>query len=187
MLRDTKSGFGLITIIFHWVSAIATLFLFGLGVYLTSYGYYSPTYLETAHLHYALGVLLFGLICVRLVWRLINKTPVTLAKNLPGKAGIKLVKFSLYLSLFAVLLSGYFICTAEGQSINVFGLFEMPSLVLLETPQVNIAGLTHKYVAWGLFGLVVLHVAAALFHHFVVKDRTLMRMIKIARTTKSSS
>lgn len=178
MIRDTSTGFGIVSIIFHWLSAIVTLFLFGLGVYLTSYGYYSPNYIETAHLHYALGVLLLGLVSVRLIWRLTSRTPVTLANNLPAKISIKLIKFLLYAGLFIILLSGYFICTAEGQTINVFDLFQVPSFVLLETSQVNIAGLTHKYVAWGLFALVLIHAGAALFHHFFIKDPTLVRMIK---------
>lgn len=178
MIRDTAHGFGIVSIIFHWLSAVITLLLFGLGVYLTSYGYYQANFLEIAHFHYALGILLLGLVSIRLLWRLTNKTPVTLAKNLAGKMGIKLVKFVLYVSLFAVLVSGYLICTAEGQTINVFGLFQVPSVVLLETPEVNLAGKTHKYVAWGLFAVVLLHAFAALFHHFFVKDRTLLRMIK---------
>ncbi len=187
MFRDTKDNFGIVSITFHWISALLTFFLFGLGVYLTSYGYYSPNFLETAHLHYAVGMLLFALVSVRFLWRLINKTPVTLASGMTAKIGIKLVKFLLYVGLFAVLLSGYFICTAEGQSINVFGWFQVPSFVLLETAEVNVAGLTHKYVAWGLMGLAVIHVCAALFHHFFVKDRTLLRMIKTSSVEKGEN
>lgn len=186
MIRDTTSGFGLISILFHWVSAITTLLLFGLGVYLTSYGYYSPNYLETAHLHYALGILLAGLIIVRLVWRLSSKTPVALVQSKLVRFAIKLSKLILYVGLFTILISGYLICTAEGQSINVFGLFQVPSVVLLDTAQINLAGLTHKYVAWGLFFVVLIHAGAALFHHFVVKDHTLLRMLKFNRSSKSS-
>lgn len=178
MIRDSHDNYGIISIFFHWLSAGLTLFLFGLGVYLTSYGYYSGDYLQYAHLHYALGMLLFGLVSIRLVWRLTSKTPKTLANKLPAKLSIKLIKFLLYILLFAVLVSGYFICTSEGQTINVFGWFQVPSVMLLETHQLNLAGLTHKYVAWGLFGLVILHAGAALVHHFFIRDRTLVRMLK---------
>lgn len=178
MIRDSKDNYGIISIFFHWLSAVLTLFLFGLGVYLTSYGYYSGDYLQYAHLHYALGALLFGLVVIRLLWRLTSKTPTTLANKLPAKLGIKLIKFLLYVMLFTVLVSGYFICTAEGQAINVFGWFQVPSFLLLETDQVNLAGLAHKYIAWALFGLVILHAGAALIHHFFIGDRTLVRMLK---------
>lgn len=180
MIRDSSQSFGLVSIFFHWVSAIATLLLFGLGVYLTSYGYYSPNFLEIAHFHYALGILLFGLVIARIVWRVTSKTPAPLTGNLAGRIGIKLIKFLLYVLLLAIMVSGYLICTSEGQTINVFNWFQVKSFVLLEMDQLNLAGLTHKYLSWVLFGLVLLHVAAALFHHFFVKDRTLVRMIKPA-------
>lgn len=184
MIRDSHNNFGFISILFHWLSAGLTLFLFGLGVYLTSYGYYSGDYLKFAHLHYALGIILLGLVTVRLLWRLTSKTPKALVNSFPAKIGISLSKFLLYVFLFTILISGYFICTAEGQSIDVFGLFQIPSLILLETDQLNIAGLTHKYVAWVLFGLVILHAGAALVHHFFMRDRTLVRMLKPRKNTQ---
>lgn len=183
MIRDSHNNFGFISIFFHWLSAGLTLFLFGLGVYLTSYGYYSSDYLQYAHLHYALGIILLGLVSIRLLWRLTSKTPKTLVNSLPAKIGISFSKFLLYVFLFTILISGYFICTAEGQSIDVFGLFQVPSIKLLETAQLNIAGLTHKYVAWGLFGLVIVHAGAALIHHFFIRDRTLVRMLKPSKNS----
>lgn len=183
MIRDSQDNYGLVSIFFHWLSAGLTLFLFGLGVYLTSYGYYSGDYLQYAHLHYALGVLLLGLVSIRLLWRLTSKTPKPLANTLPAKLSIKLIKFLLYILLFIVLVSGYLICTSEGQSINVFGWFQVPSVMLLETEQLNLVGLTHKYVSWGLIGLVILHAGAALVHHFFIRDRTLIRMLKPSKKT----
>jgi cytochrome b561 len=178
MIRDSSRGYGLVSIVFHWVSALTVLFLFGLGVYLTSYGYYSPNYLPYAHLHYALGVVVFAFIVLRLIWRLTSKTPQSLSKSLAARIMIKLIKFSLYLSVFVVIVSGYLVCTSEGQSVSIFGLLETPALASLDTQGVNMAGLTHKFVAWGLFAIVVLHAMAALVHHFVVRDTTLVRMLK---------
>lgn len=184
MIRDSKHNFGIVSIFFHWLSAGLTLFLFGLGVYLTSYGYYSPDYLEIAHLHYALGIILFGVVSIRLLWRLTSKTPTTLVDSFPAKMGIALSKLVLYICLFAILISGYLICTSEGQSINVFGLFQFPSFMLLENEQLNIAGLSHKYIAWGLMALVLIHAGAALVHHFFKRDRTLVRMLSPRHNTK---
>ncbi|WP_323814412.1 cytochrome b [Cellvibrio sp. NN19] len=178
MIRDSRHHFGIVSIIFHWLSAGLTLFLFGVGFYLTSYGYYSPDYLKIAHLHYALGMILFGLIVIRLLWRLSSKTPATLVDSRSAKIGIAFSKFVLYVALFAILISGYLICTAEGQSINVFDLFQVPAVVTLENEQLNLAGLSHKYIAWGLMALVIIHAGAALVHHFFKRDRTLVRMLK---------
>jgi cytochrome b561 len=177
MIRDSARGYGLLSIFFHWFSALTVIFLFALGVYLTSYGYYSADYLQYAHLHYALGVIVFAVFTLRLVWRLANKTPSSLSEKFVVRLMIKAIKAILYLLVFAVLVSGYLICTSEGQSISVFGLFQMPALIGLDTAGINLAGLTHKYTAWALMGFVVAHAFAALVHHYIIKDLTLRRML----------
>jgi cytochrome b561 len=187
MIRDTSKGFGIISIVFHWVGALATLALLGLGWYLTSYGYYSPNFLKIAHFHYALGMLLFGFIILRIIWRMTSTTPSPLTDKRLARTSIWLIKFVLYIFLLLILVSGYLICTSEGQSINVFNWFEVPSVILLNAEQLNLAGLTHKYLCWVLAGLVVIHLLAALFHHFFVKDRTLVRMIKVEKSNPGSS
>ena len=178
MIRDTAASYGLVSILFHWASAIGILVVMGLGAYVVYYGYASGNFLEPAHLHYALGILLVFIISLRLLWRLSSRTPVSHANNVLIKLGIALIKCSLYALVFTVIISGYFICTSEGQSINVLGIVEIPSLVLLETDELNIAGLTHKYLAWVFFSLILLHALAALIHHFIIKDNTLSRMLK---------
>jgi cytochrome b561 len=179
MIRDSSSGYGIVTILFHWVTAVVTLLIFGLGIYLIHFGgYSSPNFLKIAHFHYAMGSLLFGWVAIRLVWRLSSKTPVALAKPLSARIIIKLIKFILYVLLFAIIITGYLTCTYEGQTVDVFGLFQIPSLIFLDNNQLNIVSLAHKYLSWVLIVIVVIHAAAALIHHFVVKDKTLIRMIK---------
>ncbi len=179
MIRDSSSGYGIFTILFHWVTAAVTLLIFGLGIYLIHFGgYSSPNFLKIAHFHYAMGSLLFIWVAIRLLWRLTSKTPVALTQSLLTNIIIKLIKFSLYLLLFAIIITGYLTCTYEGQSIDVFGLFQVPSLILLDNEQLNIVSLAHKYLSWVLIVIVVIHALAALIHHFIRKDKTLIRMIK---------
>lgn len=179
MIRDSSSGYGIFTILFHWVTAAVTLLIFGLGIYLIHFGgYSSPNFLKIAHFHYAMGSLLFIWVAIRLLWRLTSKTPVALTQSLLTNIIIKLIKFSLYLLLFAIIITGYLTCTYEGQSIDVFGLFQVPSLILLDNEQLNIVSLAHKYLSWLLIVIVVIHALAALIHHFIRKDKTLIRMIK---------
>lgn len=178
MIRDTTASFGFVTIALHWISAISILTVMGLGAYVVYYGYYSSNFLQYAHLHYGLGILIFFVMSLRLLWRLSSRTPVSLASKMFARISITLIKCSLYALAFTVIISGYLICTSEGQSINVLGIVEIPSLVLLETAELNIAGLTHKYLAWVFFSIIVLHALAALIHHFIFKDNTLRRMLK---------
>ncbi|MNI77466.1 hypothetical protein D3C73_1337610 [compost metagenome] len=83
----------------------------------------------------------------------------------------------LYLSLFAVLIAGYLISTAEGVGIPVFGLFEVPALVSGLPDQADTAGVIHLYLAWVLVIFSGLHALAALKHHFIDRDVTLKRML----------
>lgn len=178
MIRDTATGYGLVTIIFHWLSAICILAVMGLGAYVVYYGYYTSDFLQYAHLHYGLGILIFFVMSIRLLWRLSSRTPGSLEHKISIKILIALIKGSLYVLAFLVIISGYLICTSEGQSINVLGFVEVPSLIRLDTATLNIAGLTHKYLSWVFFTLILLHAVAALIHHLLIKDDTLKRMLK---------
>jgi len=85
---------------------------------------------------------------------------------------------ALYVLLFAIMLSGYLISTADSRGIDVFEWFEVPGFGSLFENQEDIAGLFHQYAAYSLIGLVILHAAAAIKHHFIDKDNTLKRMIR---------
>jgi len=74
------------------------------------------------------------------------------------------------------MLSGYLISTADGRPISVFGWFEVPALLTSIPNQEDVAGLVHEYLAWGLVILAGLHGLAALKHHFIDRDPTLLRM-----------
>ncbi len=181
MLKDSLTGYGLVTIIFHWVCAPLIIFLFGLGVYMRGLDYYSPWYHRGPDLHIALGLLVFALMLVRFFWRSSNKNPTAIATI--SKANLlaaKLVKILLYVGVFTLCVSGYFITTAEGVGANFFDLFSVPATVELSAENIDRIGALHKYCAWGLMGLVALHVAAALLHHFIKRDKTLLRILKPA-------
>src|SRR5690606_41967609 len=79
MIKDSSSGYGLITIVLHWISALMTIFLFGLGYYMVGVGYYDPWYHRGPALHISVGLTLLVLTVVRSLWRLVNPKPAPLA------------------------------------------------------------------------------------------------------------
>lgn len=83
----------------------------------------------------------------------------------------------LYALIFLIICSGYLISTADGRPIEVFGLFDLPSAGELFAEQADRAGVVHKFAAYGLIALAVIHALAALKHHFFDKDETLKRML----------
>jgi cytochrome b561 len=88
-----------------------------------------------------------------------------------------LAHLALYVILFAIMISGYLISTADGQPINVFGWFNVPASVTDLPDQADNAGTIHLYLAWSVVVLSVLHGLAALKHHFIDRDVTLKRML----------
>lgn len=177
-LRNDTEHYGLVAVLLHWLVALAVFGLFGLGLWMTGLGYYDPWYRSGPALHKSIGVLLFLLMLARLGWRVYSPPPPPLPEHgLLERAAAMTVQLWLYLLLFALMLSGYLISTADGRPVEVFGLFSVPATLTAIPQQEDLAGAVHWYLALFLMALVAVHVAAALKHHFIDRDRTLRRIL----------
>ncbi|MEO4048641.1 cytochrome b [Pseudomonas sp. CAU 1711] len=175
--RNSNSTYGLVSILLHWLVALAVFGLFGLGLWMVGLDYYSGWYRRAPELHKGIGILLFAIMLGRLLWRLISPPPPAPASHgAATRLASKLGHAFLYLALFGVMISGYLISTAEGRGIAVFGLFEVPATLTGLPEQADLAGVIHQYLAWALVIFAGLHALAALKHHFVDRDATLVRM-----------
>jgi len=175
--RNSSSNYGVVSITMHWLVAVAVVGLFALGYWMVGLTYYSSWYRTAPYLHKSIGLLLLALMVVRVFWRFLNSGPAPLASH--GKLtrmATKVGHGALYLGLFAVMISGYLISTADGRGISVFGWIEVPALITSIPDQEDLAGLVHEYLAWGLVIFSGLHALAALKHHFIDRDPTLKRM-----------
>ncbi|HKJ76265.1 MAG TPA: cytochrome b [Gammaproteobacteria bacterium] len=177
-LRNDANRYGMVAVVLHWTVALLILTLFGLGLWMTGLGYYDPWYQKGPALHKGLGVTLFALVVLRLVWRAANRRPEPLSDHAAWERRLApAVHGLLYLLLFAVMLAGYLISTADGRPVEVFGLFAVPATLSGLEHQEDIAGEVHFALAVTLVTLAGLHAAAALKHHFLDRDRTLLRML----------
>lgn len=184
MWRDSSWGWGLASIMIHWISALAIVGLFALGWWMTELSYYDSWYQLGPWWHKSIGMLLLGLSILRVVWRLVQPTPAALGsrrERLAAHAGHGL----LYLVVFVVLISGYLISTAEGQGIDVFDLFVIPALISELPNQATLAGEIHWYASWALMILALGHALAAFKHHLFDGNDTLRRMIDPRFTRRS--
>ncbi len=179
MLQDRAQGYGLVTIIVHWVSALTIVFLFALGVYMVDLGYYDDWYHKGPALHISVGLLLLVLMTFRLLWRLLSRHPRPLPNHsLLVRFSATAVKVILYALIFTVMITGYLITSAEGRGPLLFDWVRFPVFLQLESDGVDLAGEIHEIFAWLIIIFASLHALAALFHHFVIRDRTLVRMLK---------
>ncbi len=177
-MQNTENGYGTVAIVMHWVVAVSFFALFGLGFWMVDLGYYDQWYKKGPDLHRSVGILLSMLVIARLIWRVkqVNPKPIATYSKLVRRSS-HLMHITLYVLLFVIFVSGYFISTADGRGIDVFTWFTVPGFGELFDEQADIAGTIHKYVAYGTLALVALHAVAAFKHHFVDKDDTLRRML----------
>jgi len=89
---------------------------------------------------------------------------------------MQLTHLAFYLLMIAIPIVGWLMSSAKGYTVNYFGLFELPDLVLKDKATGILLKQTHEILANILISLVALHVLAALKHHFWDKDGLLKRM-----------
>lgn len=174
-IRNTVSSFGLVAIIFHWVSAVIAILMLSSGFYMANLAASSSKAYAIEHMHKATGLVFFAIILGRLAWKGLNVRPEALGNDLE-RLGAQLVHALLYIGLIAMFISGYFVATLGGNTVSFLGIFEVPALIKSQEFWPIAAGV-HYVTAIYVLALITLHVLAALRHHYVKKDRVLLRML----------
>jgi cytochrome b561 len=176
--RDSAQGYGIVTRLLHWLSALAVIGLFAVGLWMDGMTYYDPWYQRAPALHKSFGVLLTAVILLRLLWRWRQPRPEPLPTHGPWTVRLSRgAQILMYVLVLAMFPSGYLISTAKGDGLEVFGLFEIPALVTGIDRLEDTAGQVHEILAYSLIGIASVHALAALKHHFVDRDTTLRRML----------
>ncbi len=181
-MRNTKNSYGIVARLLHWVMAIVIFGMFALGLWMHNLSFYSPWYHTAPNIHKSIGILLFFTLIARIVWRLINPKPDNNYLKPFERKVSHLVHWAMYVILFVLMATGYLISTLGGRSVSVFDLFDVPSVFENKALE-KLVGFSHELIAFCLIGLVVLHAAAALKHHFIDGDVTLKR--KLSPTTNT--
>jgi cytochrome b561 len=178
-IKNTKNSYGVVTILLHWLMTILVMGLFILGQYMTDLDYYDSWYQLAPWWHKNIGLCVFALLVIRLIWRLINITPESISTYKVWEVKLsKIVHVLFYILLFITCFSGYFVSTAKGVGFEFFAGFEVPSLISLSENNADNFATMHELATHGLLLLFLLHVVAALKHHYINKDITLIRMFK---------
>jgi len=129
------------------------------------------------HWHFVIGTSILFFIALRLVWRLMH--PVALENNMPLWQA-RLASFThmgLYVLIVVMCVLGWAAMGDRGWTAYLFGIVALPSLAAKGTPWAHTAGDIHDTLVYVLLAFIVLHVAGGLYHYFVLRDRTLQRMM----------
>lgn len=127
--------------------------------------------------HFMFGLTVLLLVLIRVVARVTGGTP-PITPDPPAWQTLiaRLTHLALYAFMIAMPIAGWVILSASGKAIPFYGL-ELPALVGLNKALAEQVKELHETVATIGYFLVGLHAVAALFHHYIVKDDTLRRMI----------
>ena len=162
----------------HWTTAVLLLLLFGLGVSMTRW-VPDEQKIRVYSWHEWVGITVFGLTALRLMWRLMQRPPPI---DVPAweKIAAGLVYVAIYLILVAQPIVGWLMSTAFGFPVVYLGLIPLPAPVAEDREiAARLQGL-HETLAIALALLVALHVAGVLYHHLVRRDAVLSRMLPSA-------
>ena len=127
--------------------------------------------------HLWIGAVILFTIVLRLVWRALH--PVSPAPELPQwQRRLSLaVHWALYALVLVNAVLGWAAASYRGWDVMLFGLIPLPALAAKGTSWAHTAGDVHVVLVYVLLGLIALHVAGALYHHFVQRDGVLKRML----------
>jgi cytochrome b561 len=176
---DDRTRYDGFAMALHWATVFLVLANFVLA--LSWGGFPRPTRHLMVVTHMSFGVLLSVIVPLRIVWRLIpgHQTPpvVSGAVELASKAA----HYLLYAMLLAEAVLGFVLRWSGGEAMSFFGLSLPPLIPTVSRPTHHLIGELHEWNGWAIVILAAGHAAAALFHHFVVRDRVLVRMLPLAR------
>jgi cytochrome b561 len=161
----------------HWLIAIAVAANFIIPE--TLEGLPHEEFMDAMWPHKALGLIIFVLVLLRLIWR-VARTPPPLPSSLKPWERVlaKTVHAAFYVILLAMPVVGYVANSYDGSDVNLFGLFTIPRLPVAADDEFA-HKLFHLHGAVGtlLLALIALHVLGALKHQFIDRNGELYRML----------
>lgn len=163
--------------VLHWLMAALVIGLIVLIEVREFIPKENPLRAEFKTLHFSLGLTVLAFLLVRLGVRVTTTAPPIVPKPAAWQTGLShLMHLALYAMMLGLPILGWVALSALGKDISLFGL-PLPALVTENREFGHDLEELHKELGEVMMYLIGLHAAAALFHHAVVKDNTLVRML----------
>ena len=170
----------------HWLIALLIVSAFAIGLVMTDIPGFTPQKLRYFSWHKWIGVTVFALVLLRVVWRLTHEAP-RLPQQMSAwqRAAAHAVHGLLYLLMIAVPVTGYLYSSAANVPVVYLGLVPLPRIIAPDPALKEILKTAHVTLDYVLAAFVAAHVAAALKHHWIDRDGLLARMIPFLKRSSS--
>lgn len=175
-MQGSALRYGVTAKIFHWLVFLLLAAQYAVGSIMPHIGRKTLNEGWVAW-HLAIGATIFAVIVLRLLWRLAH--PVAPHAQLAGWE-LQLSRFThamLYILVLAMTLLGWAAANARGWDVKLLGVVTLPALAPNGSAWGHEAGDIHNILVYVLLGFIALHVAGALYHYFIRRDRVLQRML----------
>lgn len=180
---DGVARYGAVSQAIHWITVVLVIVLLLTG--LVGHPEADEPGNATFMWHGSLGVLVFVLAIARLFWRHLSRVPELPATMKPAERSIaRAMHVAFYVLLFALPLTGWLVASAEGASVNFFGVTALPGWdfgAAHESPAAKereeLFEEVHEVLGYAILVLAIVHMLAALKHHFVDRDDVLRSML----------
>jgi cytochrome b561 len=176
---DDRTVYDNFAIALHWLTVLLVLSQFALAE--TWSWFARPTRHLMIVTHMSFGIILSAVIVVRIVWRLIPGHQVPAAVSGWTELAAKAVHYLLYAMLAFEAILGFVLRWSGHEAMSFFGLLIAPPFAPFSKPAHHLIGEIHNLNGWAIIILAFGHAAAALYHHYVLRDRVLSRMLPAMR------
>ena len=173
-IKNTLTEYGAISKIFHWLSAAVLIIQIPLGAYLVDMDF-SEKRLAIENIHVAVGISIFYLTILRLIYKIFNPTPKLNKSIFPGQKIIaKLNHVFLYISILMITVSGALKKLYNGEELNMF-FFNLEIQDNFELAEIFYE--IHILSNYTLIALISLHIFAVIIHKILFKENLLKRIL----------
>ena len=173
-ILNNKSKYGLLSKLFHWLTAAGLIIQIPLGFYLVDMDF-DQTRVDIENYHILFGLIIFYVTLIRLIFKLLTPTPDFIGSTFPGQKFIaKLNHFLLYLALLMITISGILKKLFNGENLVIFfKKINLPYNFALSEQFYSI----HVLANYVIIGLISLHILAVLFYKFILRENILKRVL----------
>lgn len=177
MSRPAMSRYPALTIFMHWLMLVLLIAVYACIELRVIYPNGSVPREALKTWHFMLGLSIFALVCVRVILRSFSSTPAIVP--VPPRWQLyaaRMLHALLYLFMVAMPLAGWALLSAAGKPIPFFG-FELTPLIGENKELAKQIKAIHVQVGEIGYYLIGIHALAGLFHHYIVRDNTLLRIL----------